>query len=333
MILDPQKSRRLIGAFEGVVQKPTGNRDLLEIITAHTSITHPDHKCGAMTAEVVSGRREGPIDKAAIEEVERGREAIENTFNDLLEKQGKNKMQQVAIIAMSDTDTMGFILNYQTDTEFSTTTLLRDGLARYIEDKIGGKVGVQGSMKDSFVKIDSFIDYSQKVVDITEFLLGLSPESSPFYRYVEDNYKKLIESQKQALRFVIARNIANQYVTGLTMEGVSHPFIHHSKRYISISPNGKPIGRFDITAESFGSTPRTREDALAQLNTKLSILDKNTGEVLEIPDFTPYLLILSVIVWVSVMLCFKPSSNNCLFIKTTFSFLISTPNISPSNQL
>jgi len=277
-LLDPQKSRRLIGALTSIAHGK-GNRDLLEIVTAHTSITHPDHKCGRITKKVADDKLKEEIDDVALKEADMRRQAIENTYNNLLEDSDKMPLEQVAITAMIDTDTMGFILNSGSQNEFSTTTLLRGGLAEQIESALGVKVGVHGCMKDTFTKIDSFVDYSNKVVNVAEYLLKLPSNESPFYNYVETQYKKLTESQKQALRFTIARTIANQYVTGLTIEGAENPFLHHDEQYLTVSPNGKPFGRYDITQQSFGSTPGNREDALEQVKIKLSILDKNREDV------------------------------------------------------
>jgi len=277
-------SRRLIGAMKDTASEKEG-RELLEIVTAHTSTHDKKHRCGRITLGVNRGEFEGDVDEVALTEAEYRREAFENTYNGILINQGKKPQDQVAITAMVDTDTMGFILNFGQDNELSTTNvLMKDGLVEIIDGAIGQEVGKFGSMRDLFTNPKSFIEYSNRVEKITRYLMTKEIDNSSsglsFIRevqtYIDTYYEKLTPSQKQALLFTFCRTIANQYVTGLAGdEEIHHPYLHHNEDYIVISPNGKPFGRYDINRQSFASTPQNREEMLTHTKIKLSILDGN----------------------------------------------------------
>ncbi len=274
-------SRRLIGALEDTAEEAVKeNRDLLEIVTAHTS---KKSKCGKIGRDIKQGLFEGEVDDVALKEAGIRREAIENSYNAILENKGKKGLDQVAITAMIDTDTMGFILNYgkKGAEELSTTKLLmEEGLKDSIEQQMGSESGVGnfGSMRDSFTNINSFVEYSEKVAKLTEHLLGTGVNTTTnnimknVNDYIDKNFAKLTDSQKKALRFTIARSIANQYVTGLADGQSEHPYSKHQEEFLTVSPI-KPFGRFNITSPSFGSTPTDREDVLEQTKIKLSIID------------------------------------------------------------
>lgn len=261
------------------------NRELFEVVTAHTSLS-TDHKCGAIQAGIDAGtypKDKAPVD-IALEEADKRRVAIENTYNKLLKNSKKEPQKQVAITALIDTDTMGFILNYGKPNELSTTKLLMErGLAEAIEFIAGEHIGGFGSMAGRFTETDSFIEYSKKVLAITKMLLEIDTPKIGFREYISQylntNFQKLSDSQKKALSFIIARTVASQYLTGLSKIPESghpeHNFSEHQEDFMAVSLNGKTVGRFDIQQQAFGSSPSSIEDAISQTKTKLSILDKH----------------------------------------------------------
>lgn len=272
-------SRRFIGTLEDLASSNEG-RQLLEIVTAHTG---KEHKCGKITQMVKDNMFQGNIDDVALEQADIRRSAVDNTYNRLLERNRKEPQAQVAITAMIDTDHQGFILNYGQENQLSTTDiLLRDGLVKKIRDGLYAEVDDFGSMSTNFTENSKFIEYSTKVLKITQYLLSTEIEDQASHmrvisEYIDTNFPNLSkgqDSQKQALMFVIARTLASQYVTGLASdEQGNHPFKEHHERYVSIAAD-KPFGRFDLH-QSFGSTPRDRVDAHRHLSTKLSIIDSH----------------------------------------------------------
>jgi len=273
-------SQRLIGTLIDAADF-LGDRNLLEIVTAHTS-SDPEHKCGKMTGVAKANNlKTDRIDKIAMDAAELRRQAIENKYNEILIDRNRNPQVQVAITAMIDTDTMGFILNYGKDNPLSTTQIIKDGLADKIKKELSN-VGEFGSMKQGFVEIKSYQTYLERTLMITNYLMktetkGSYSQINSIKKYISVNYPKLTPDQQQALLFTICRTIANQYVTGLAGEEIfDHPYSQHTEDYIVVSPFGKPFGRFDLSRQSFGSTPNDRQDALEHVRTKLSIMDTHT---------------------------------------------------------
>lgn len=267
-------------------------QELLQIVTAHTSLRHRDHKCGAITNAVQKGIFQGEIDDVALEQAELRARAIEDKYNEILKAKGKTPQKKVAITAMIDTDTMGFVLNFGKENELSSTRKTLE-ISSQIQQEIGEEVGDFGSMKDDFTKPEKLIEYSKRVFTITKWLMENQVFNQQFNDYLQSNFSDLSASQKKALFFVFARTIANQYLTGLASEEeIHHPFSEHNEDYLVISPHGKSFGRFDLR-QSFGSVPASREDALVHLKTKLAILDKNKGK-------KPYILFFSTPVNTSI---------------------------------
>jgi hypothetical protein len=275
-------THRLIDALQKTSRASEG-RDLLEIVTAHTS--HDlNHKCGKMTGLVdAAGLSREAIDRKALQAAELRAQAIENTYNEIRKSQGKAPQAQVAITAMIDTDTMGFILNFGKENVLSTSDILMNtGLLSTIHNDMQAVAGNFGSMKETFAVKDKIIEYSQKVEAITRYLMHTEIQSSnsvikSVKSYIDAQFPNLSPSQKQALEFTFCRTIATQYVTGLSGEHFNHPYNEHGEKYISVSPFGKSFGRHDYTQQSFGSTPNNRKEALDQIKIKLSIMSKHGG--------------------------------------------------------
>lgn len=284
--LNPRKTeiidRRFISVLE---QSADDGRELLEIVTAHTSLRHKDHRCGRIAMGL--GREfVGEPDQVAIKEAERRTQLIEKKYNQILKAKGRPPQQQVAVTAMIDTDTMGLILNFGKE-QLSTTELTRNLISKISQIT---DVGDFGSMKDSFTDPKSFIDYSKRVLKITSYLMKeeIGEDQSvtkDISNYINENYPDLTPKQQKALLFTICRTIASQYVTGLASEEeFAHPYADHEENYMSVATS-KPFGRTD-TIQSFGSAPATREEMLFHVKTKISLLEKHHKE-------KPYILFIT----------------------------------------
>ncbi|OGK12826.1 hypothetical protein A3C98_04620 [Candidatus Roizmanbacteria bacterium RIFCSPHIGHO2_02_FULL_37_15] len=272
--------------FEGILEQTANEgRELLQIVTGHTSLKDEDHRCGRIMKGVKEKEFTGEVNQVAWEEAEKRAIAIENEYNDILQAKGKTPQAKVAITAMIDTDTMGLIFSFGQANSLSTTELTRE-LTTEIQQALGEETGGFGSMKDTFADPFHFIEYSEHVLKITEFLTKRLATDSKFKQYITVNFPELTSGQKQALLFTIGRTIANQYITGLASEEeFTHPYLLHSEEYMVVSPHGKPLGGFDLR-QSFGSVPADRGEMLIHVLTKLSLLDKQKAE-------KPYILFFS----------------------------------------
>jgi len=282
-------SKRLIGVLE-TAANTNEKRDFLEIVTTHTSLKHRDHLCGAMTKQAGNGADPDHIDRLALQEAKNTALAIENTYNQIRKKNKKPIQDIVAITATIDNDTMGLILGYMSGEELSTTKILREGLTEKIKDTLYTDVGDFGSMRNDFDKPKSFIEYSKKVLKITEWLLKDGKDNIKVVdKYIDKHFSKLTTDQVKALKFTIARTLANQYVTGLAAEDQNHTFSEHDEKCLVVAPT-KPFGRHLLDQQTFSSHPSDRDSVAEDVLTKLSIIDKkkNPGpEILFISNPMP----------------------------------------------
>lgn len=258
-------------------------RDLLEIVFAHTSLT-TDGVCGRMKGGEAEHEFDGlPAELATLEAknlyiLEHNQiPAITSTFNEFRQENGLSPLKQVAISATFDTDTMGVILNLGSDHEFSTTTMMRE-IKDDLQFMMGEHFGIFGGLRDKFTETEHFIDFSKRAVEITKVLLTWDKFTLPAQNYINKFYPDLTIDQKNALIFTLARTSAAQYITGLAdvpKEGPKHLFAEHEESYMSVSLDGKPMGRFDFGDQSFGSSPSKTSTAIEHIHTKLTLLDKH----------------------------------------------------------
>lgn len=286
--LDEYKNTITDRRFIAILEQTAGqHRELLQIVTAHTSLRHPAHKCGRITAGIQRNEFRGEIDEAAWQEAEKRADAIENKYNEILLSKGRVPQARVSLTAMIDTDTMGLIFNFGQENMLSTTDLT-NMLAPEIEQELNESAGSFGSMYQNFSEPTAFLEYSNKVLTVTEYLMDKSYQSPNLVikKYIEKNFPELTRQQEQALIFTVCRTIANQYVTGLSStKEFDHPYLEHNEDYMVVAPHGKAFGGFDMR-QSFGSVPASREEMLDHVKTKLSLLDLHKGK-------TPYILFLS----------------------------------------
>jgi hypothetical protein len=270
--------------FISILEQTANDRggDFLQIVTAHTSLHDKSHGCGAIKKGIDEGIfPEGDIDQIALKEASKRAHAIEKKYNEILKTKGKPPLEKVAITAMIDTDTMGLILNFGSENNLSTTNIVKELTNQVIE-------GISfGEMRDKFTDPKNFIEYSQKILTLTKYFI----ENRYFDEYVNNNYGNLTDAQKLALIFTLARVSANQFLTGLATNSddhhePSHPFAKHNEDYMVVSPHGKPLGRFDISHQSFGSVPSSREEMIDEVKIKISLLKTNGGQ-------KPHILFLS----------------------------------------
>lgn len=294
--------------IEALTAAAKDKRDLLEIVFAHTSMT-TDHKCGRMQAGEEHGEfSDLPVGLTTPEAKNlyllenRQIPAITNTFNALRKQNRLPALKQVAISAMYDTDTMGVILNHGKGEfqEYSTTSItlsLKDDL----EYMIGEHYGAFGHMKDSFTDVLQFPSLSRNIVDITRIISSWDKFMVPTQDYIQNNYPDLTKDQKQTLFFTLARTTAAQYITGLAkvpLGGPDHKFAEHEEHYMSVSLDGKPVGRFDIEEQSFGSSPSDPMGAISHIHTKIDLLDGHrTKNAQENPDILFVTKIVDASLW------------------------------------
>lgn len=282
------KSTILGQALEEAVRE---NRDVLEVFFAHTGTINGPNTCGYMNQLKADLNLGDEVDLTA-ENIRRFETedipAVTEFYNRVSLQKGKTPLSRVGISAVYETDTMGMVLNYgQEGRQFSTTDFI-NSIKDEVEFVIGEHLGVFGSMREGFSDPENFIKVTQKVLEVTKFIMGQNRFTDVIDPYLAENYSDLTGSQLQALRFMLVRTMALQYVTGLSISepGVGHTFTHHQEDYLSVSLAGKPVGRFDPKEQVFASTPSDTVTAVKDIQLKLSLMDKHDAK-------KPYILFVS----------------------------------------
>lgn len=283
------KSTILDQALEETVRE---DRDVLEIFFAHTSSIEGPNTCGYMNALHQDGLLPENITDLTLENLRQFEEihipAVTEYYNRINLQKGRDPLARVGVGAVYETDKMGIVLNYgQKDKQFSTSEYINE--YRYeIESIVGEHLGEFGNMRSNFTDPENFIKLSKKTLELTKFLLGYDSFTTKIDGYLTSNYGNLTEKQSQALRFVLVRTMALQYITGLsdTSKNEEHPFTNHQEDYLSVSLAGKPVGRFDPKEQVFASTPSDTLTAVKDIRLKLTLMDRHHAN-------KPYLLFVS----------------------------------------
>lgn len=268
--------------------------DLLEIIFAHTSLLNTHKGCAAMIAKKKAGFIEP---KLTLEEAnlkiikEKSIPAISNIYGEFRDQLGLAPVKVTAIAALYDTDTFGIILNYDLRKDGNSLSITRvtnkykDQMDEYfIKNNL-----VFGSFAEKFCDLKYFTPFCQNVLFVEENLLDgkAAPKLSEEVKvYIEKFYPDLTKRQKKALLFLLVRNVAFQYlagISGLKRKAADHPFSKHGESYMAVAMRGATIGKFDPLNQGFASTPSDPAQAIANIKTMISIMGHS-------PRVRPYIL-------------------------------------------
>ena len=238
--------------------------ELLEIIFAHTSLTNPAYGCGAMKGKGVDANLKIIKEKTI--------PAITNMYREFRAQMGLQPLKVIAIPALYDTDTFGIILNSLSVTEKTNKFTMQ------MDEYFIKKNLVYGSMKEKFWDLKYFTHFCQNVLYVEENLLQkkVAPKLvEDVSNYLDKNYADLTQKQKKALLFLLIRNVAFQYLTGLSVlkrKRADHPFFKHEETYLAVAMRGATIGKFDPQNQGFAASAADPKQAISNINTMLSIL-------------------------------------------------------------
>ncbi len=275
---------------EALDEAAAENRDVLEVFFAHTSTINGPNTCGYMDALASGGKLPAGVTDLTAENIRQFEQdqipAVTEYYNRVRMQRGQEPLARVGISAVYETDTMGVVLNYgQGDKQFSTTDMV-NSIRTGLESIVGEHLGSFGSMRETFAHPENFTTLSQRVLELTKFLMSRKNFAEHIDGYLSNNYADMTDSQRQALRFMIFRTMALQYVTGLAEPGQKHEFTHHNEDYLAVSLSGKTVGRFDTSEQVFASTPSDTPTAIADIILKLFLMDKHDA-------VKPYILFVS----------------------------------------
>lgn len=271
---------------ESIIERARSGEPLLEIMVSHTSFSQPDeHGCGAMKnwQKEHPENKEGDLVLANLERFQPAVEAITDLYNRNVEPD--KQLGTVAITAAYDTDTMGFMLGYENDVRLFTTDLTKEFASEH------GDFGVRD--RQDLNKVDYMVFLESMISDFSEVLLTNQDSFlTKVNSYIDNHLPTLSAEQAQALRFVLARNVAYQYITGCYKPHAHHTFAHHAEKYQAISNDGRTVGQFLPDSQVFGASPAQPQEKIKTIATQCQLMDQNRKVE------TPYILFLSAVVGV-----------------------------------
>lgn len=251
----------------------SANDDLLEIIFAHTSLSSPGHGCGVMLDRIKAGLADPKLslEEANLKLIEEETiPALTNMYQEFRIQLGFRPLKMVAVAALYDTDSFGIILG-----SLSTTDLTNQ-YQKQMNNIFKQHNLFFGAFKDKFSNLEYLTNFSKRVLQVTENLLSkkIPGLTERLEDYLDKFYQQLTDMQKEALKFLLLRNIAFQYLTGSSkFKKISdHPFFKHKESYMAVAMRGATIGKFDPETQIFASTPADPKGAIANINTMLSLL-------------------------------------------------------------
>lgn len=267
------KSKRLHRAIAERAQNPN-KTPLLEVLVAHTSLSDPEHGCGAMIAKRTSG--EYPEGSDLVLEnlkIHNQRADVITSIYNANVHQTKEKLRRAAITAVYDTDHMSFVLGYGTENVLNSTDL-----AAGLVTEISTAISIPPALyKENFKDVETFSQQKKDIITINQFLLENDTFNAIVNSQIESNFSDLTDGQKKALRYLIARNVSFQYLSGLYEDSDHthhHPFAHHGEGYQAVALDGVTIGQQDPENQVFGAAPSSAEEAIAHIQTQCILSDK-----------------------------------------------------------
>ncbi len=221
--------------------------------------------------------------------------ALTNLYNEFRQQAGLEPLKRAGVSAMYDTDTFGFIFNFEDkqNNKQLSTTMLANEFSTQISGVLNTTTLSFGVYHGTFTRLDRFIQFSKDIVKVSEALLSskeLKKLRDLISSFIHKTYPDLTQAQSNALSFFTLRTIAFQFLTGLCVfkKHPRHPFVEHSETYIATSTRGKTIGKLDPEEQGFGSNAEDSSTAIANIKVKLSIM--NESSISSHPLQKPYLL-------------------------------------------
>ncbi|MBI4038784.1 hypothetical protein HY384_02395 [Candidatus Daviesbacteria bacterium] len=260
--------------------------DLLEIIFAHTSLSNPRHGCGAMMAKRKANLKSPGIslEEANLNIIQQKTiPAISNMYQEFRTQLGLEPLKLVAVAALYDTDTFGIILNYDLRKEGKHLSIseLTNKYKGEMDEYFQKNNLFFGSMKEKFCDLKYFTHFYQNVMFVEESLMGkkvAAKISEEVKGYIKGFYPDMTDHQKNALFFLLLKNISFQYLTGssvLKKRVEHHPFFSHEESYMAVAMRGATIGKFDPQNQAFAASPADPKQAIANINIMLPLLGKS----------------------------------------------------------
>lgn len=274
---------------EAISARARDGQPLLEILFGHfASKTH--HDCGAMAEMEQRGKIPQGADKieANLALLERSATTVTQHYNASV-REPKNILTRVAITGLIDTDTMGIVLGHGTQQTFSTTDLATE-LSPLLNNSESLPI-IAGEFQETYVKPEYAYRFERANYLTSKILLELPQFNERIESFIahSNQLPELTAEQVKALKYILARNVANQWLinTHIETDTPNHNHVHHEELYQSISPDGITVGKFDLGNQAFAAHTPTVADAIDHILTQSTLMDRYS------PQQKPYILFIS----------------------------------------
>lgn len=293
-----------------VVNAPNKEKsNLLELFVVHATSESKDadpemsdleSNCAAVLLIREKELREGrmvnqDLIRANFDFLDDGVEAVERTYNSSAEIHGKPQLDKIAVRIVYDTESMGFVLNYGEDYPLFTTDLTSK-YSPLISQLSSQDIRFQhpGALRFSYTSEELYAKNENMMLDIIELLMT-NDEFISEINYACENSEGselcgLNESQMKGMRYIMARNVAFQYLTGVHLEHLSiKHFGSHNEVHMSIARDdghGIVVGGMDTESQVFSAATSRIENAVEHIHTMTALMDKQ-------PSPKPYVLFIT----------------------------------------
>jgi hypothetical protein len=283
----PQSAKLQESIEERVTKEPSEH---LQIMFAHTSLSEqlqlkeqgfpekPKHCCGAMNMQDLPAGTD--LLQENIDMHKNGADAMLNSYNSAAKKNNTEGLKQLGVTAVYDTDTMGIMIGYNTDHQLLTTDITKQALVDGpLREELEALVGSPAQFKDSFTEAQALLPLERQIYAATKFLLDHGEFSTALQTNINALNPDLTEKQLKAFQYVLSRNMAFQYLSGV-YDG-SHAFTDHGEEYLAGSKEGVIVGAFDPEAQSFGFSVGSSEEGNAHAIIGVNIMNAHPVTVEE----------------------------------------------------
>ena len=265
--------------------------ELLELMKIHSSHSSPlDHGCAALKRILMNnhaGKLPAKPDliKTGLVLLKEREQVITTLFTKGRKEFMLQPLKKVAVLGVADTDTLGLtFMGNDEESPLSTSELAKSlfgELQPLLRDKRGKLYGEIGLFSENFTDPVFIESFEEMNFYIAETLIEYKPFQDAIEAYIKNsNLHNLTEKQVRCFYYMVARNLANQYLLGFYRhEGhPTHYLARHKELYGSISLDGIHIGQIDPGVQALKASPATMEDAVEQVLIQYSVMHANNPE-------------------------------------------------------
>ncbi len=281
-------SGRLRSAILSIAES---GEELLEFMKIHSSSSAPlEHGCAALKRILTLSNNGTLPDNPDL--VQTGLSLLrerETVINKLFEMGRKEfslmPLKKVTVLGVADTDTLGLtFMGNEEEKILSTADLAKKlfgDLQQILKEKKGVMYGQIGLFSENFTNPELIEPFEEMNYNISETLIEYKPFKEAVMNYItSSNLNKLTTNQIKCFLYLVARNLANQYLLGFYRNNghPTHSLATHGELYGSVSLDGIHIGQIDPGVQVLKSSPATMEAAIEQVLIQYAVLNANNPE-------------------------------------------------------